>query len=82
MCSNVQWGLTWALKASLKASVLAASIFVSGSSFHSLTVLGKKLYLYILVLQPEFGEEPSLTDFHCVLLDIKILSRTISKLGK
>ena len=42
------------LKASLKASVLAASIIVSGSSFHSLTDLGKKLYLYILVLQPAF----------------------------
>ena len=42
------------LKASLKASVLAASIIVSGSSFYSLTDLGKKLYLYILVLQPAF----------------------------
>ena len=53
-CSNAQWGLAWALKASLKASVLAASIIVSGSSFHCLTDLGKKLYLYILVLQPAF----------------------------
>ena len=53
-CSNAQWSLAWALKASLKASVLAASIIVSGSSFHSLTDLGKKLYLYILVLQPAF----------------------------
>ena len=49
MCSNVQWGLAWALKASLKASVLAASIIVSGSSFHSLTVLGKKLYYFIYI---------------------------------
>ena len=40
---NVQWGL-----ASLKASVSAASIIVSGSSFHSLTDLGKKaMFLYI-----------------------------------
>ena len=38
--------LAWALKASLKASVLAASIIVSGSSFHSLTDLGKS-YIYI-----------------------------------
>ena len=53
MCSNVQWGLAWALKASLKASALAASI-VMGSLFHSLPVLGKKIYLYILVLQPAF----------------------------
>ena len=44
--SNAQWGLAWALKASLKASVLAASIIVSGSSFHSLTDLGKS-YIYI-----------------------------------
>ena len=53
-CSNAQWGLAWALKASLKASVLAASTIVPGGSFHSLTDLGKKLYLYILVLQPAF----------------------------
>ena len=45
-CSNAQWGLAWALKASLKASVLAASIIVSGSSFHSLTDLGKS-YIHI-----------------------------------
>ena len=46
--SNAQWGLAWALKASLKASVLAASIIVSGISFHSLTDLGKKLlFIYI-----------------------------------
>ena len=43
----VQWGLALAIKASLKASVLAASIIVLGSSFHSLTDLGKKLNLYI-----------------------------------
>ena len=40
--------LAWALKASLKASVLAASIIVSGSSFHSLTDLGKS-YIYIYI---------------------------------
>ena len=46
-CSNAQWGLARALKASLKASVLAASIIVSGSSFHSLTDLGKSfIYIY------------------------------------
>ena len=32
--------------------MLAASIIVSASLFHSLTDLGKKLYLYILVPQP------------------------------
>ena len=37
-----------ALKASLKASVLAASIIVSGSSFHSLTDLGES-YIYIYI---------------------------------
>ena len=35
-CWNVQWGPARALKASLKASLLAASIIVLGSSFHSL----------------------------------------------
>ena len=40
--------LAWALKASLKASVLAASIIVSGSSFHSLTDLGES-YIYIYI---------------------------------
>ena len=39
-CSNSQWGLARALKASLNASLLAASIIVSGSSFHSCPING------------------------------------------
>ena len=34
--------------------MLAASTIVSGSLFHSLTDLAKKLHLYILVLKPAF----------------------------
>ena len=46
-CSIVQGGLALAIKASLKVPVLAASIIVLGSLFHSLMDLGKKLNLYI-----------------------------------